>query len=269
MHIDRLFIYPIKSLGGIELSQSLVDERGLKFDRRFMLVDENGVFITQRNAPRMALFRTSITEQSIQITYVEDRSNSSILVPLEPEGELLGFVKIWNDECQAIRVSPEFDQFFSDHLGVKCSLVYMPDSVRRAVDKRFANHDEITTFADGFPILLIGTASLKDLNSRLDKNEQVDWERFRPNLVIKTEIPFEEDGWNFFSIDNVVMQRVKPCARCVITTINQQTAVFGKEPLRTLSQYRSINNQVMFGQNILISDVNGPLRVGASVSLIS
>ncbi len=269
MYVKHLFVYPIKSLGGIELSQSEIDERGLKNDRRYMLVDENGVFMSQRTTPPMSLFGTSLSNNGIHVSYKVDNTTSSITIPFESEENNQIHVRVWEDECKAVLLSKEVDQFFSEHLEKKCSLVYMPNNTRRLVDVRFATKSEIVSFADAFPVLLIGSASLDDLNSRLLPDEKLGWDRFRPNVVVQTETPFSEDAWDYFSIGNNLLQRVKPCARCSITTINQQTGKAGKEPLRTLATYRTVDHKIMFGQNILIKSATERLKVGDVIRLVS
>lgn len=262
MHVEHLFIYPIKSLGGIELKEVHLEARGFKYDRRYMLVDEKGVFITQRDNHLMALFHTYIEKDGIRVSFREELRGDSVLVPYDLDNNKTRQVQIWQDTCSAVEMSDEVNEYFSERLSQKCFLVYMPDNTNRLVDKRYAQQDEMTSFADAFPILLIGSASLNDLNARLPKEEQVVWNRFRPNLVVKTEVPFEEDNWQVFKLGNAILQCVKPCARCVITTINQESGLAGKEPLKTLASYRTQNHKVMFGQNVLIKSYGLNLRVG-------
>lgn len=268
MQVTHLFVYPVKSLGGIELTESQLEERGLKYDRRYMLVDEHGQFMSQRTTPQMSLFKTSLSRKGIEVNYSNDSSSSSVTLPFETESSELRKVSIWEDECLAIEVSPEINQFFSNHLSKKCSLVYMPDSTRRLVDTDYALNNEITAFADAFPLLLIGQSSLDDLNKRLPADNQLSWDRFRPNVVVSTDFPFEEDSWEKFRIGDLDFMCAKPCARCVMTTVDQYTGKMGKEPLRTLASYRTVKNKVLFGQNVLIQSTKGILRIGDKVTLI-
>jgi len=266
MHVERIFIYPVKSLSGIELKEVHLDARGFRFDRRYMLVDDKGDFISQRENHRLALFRTAIEQDGFRISFAMDDSKDSLLLPFESEIGRSMKVRIWEDFCEAVDVGDQASAYFSERLSQKCTLVYMPDSTNRFVDRHYAQGDETASFADAFPILLIGSASLNDLNARLPEKEQVGWNRFRPNLVVKTEVPFEEDNWNVFKLGNAMLQCVKPCARCVITTINQETGIAGKEPLKTLAGYRTQNHKVMFGQNVLIKTYGETLRIGDEMS---
>ena len=261
--VSELFIYPIKSLGGIAVSSAAVTDRGLQYDRRWMLVDEHNVFLTQREMAAMALFDVAIVEEGLLVTHKPE--GAAILIPFEPQTNEVFTVEVWSDHCQAVVVSQEANLWFSDRLGINCRLVYMPDTVKRNVDGRYAINKEIVSFADGYPMLLIGQSSLDDLNSRLD--EKLTIQRFRPNIVFTGGEPFEEDGLEAFKINDIIFYGVKLCARCVITTINPNTATKGKEPLRTLATYRMNNNNIYFGQNLLHKG-EGQLQVGDAIEVI-
>jgi uncharacterized protein YcbX len=182
-----------------------------------------------------------------------------ILVDLFPQvGEVVS-VQIWDDVCEAMLVSAEASNWFSAKLDMKLRLAYMPDSTKRLVDTKYAQEDEVTGFSDGYPILMIGTASLEDLNSRLA--QPIGMDRFRPNIVFSGGEPYEEDLITDFTINCVMMRGVKPCARCIMTTTNQQTAERSKEPLNTLSTYRKKDNKIYFGQNVLAKGF-GSINVG-------
>jgi hypothetical protein len=161
-------------------------------------------------------------------------------------------------------VSAEADDWFSDQLGMPCRLVYMPDTTRRQVDGRYANNKEITSFSDAFPLLIIGQASLDELNSRLPV--ALPMNRFRPNIVFTGGTPYQEDAMKQFEIAGISFYGVKPCSRCVITTIDQQTAGKAKEPLKTLHTYRQRNNNVYFGQNLLFRGA-GTVKVGDTITI--
>jgi len=173
-------------------------------------------------------------------------------------------VGIWDDECEAIHPSQEASEGLSDRLGVPVRLVYMPDASRRPVDPDFARQGEITSFSDGYPLLIIGHSSLDDLNARLDS--PMGMERFRPNLVFTGGAPYAEDGLRRFTIAGIRFQGVKPCARCVLTTVDPLTAETGPEPLRTLSTYRTLGGKVLFGMNLL-HEGEGVLRVGDALTI--
>jgi uncharacterized protein YcbX len=258
MRLSALYIHPVKSLAGIAVQSFRLTDRGPEHDRRWMLVDASGRVLTQRVHPRMALLTTVIRTDRL---IIRDRrhSDDGVDVPLRPsEGEALR-VGIWDDECEAIHPSPEASEGLSKRLGVPVRLVYMPDGSRRPVDPDFARQGEITSFSDGYPLLIIGQSSLDDLNARLDG--PVAMERFRPNLVFSGGAPYSEDGLRRFTISGIRFQGVKPCARCVLTTVDPLTAATGPEPLRTLSTYRTRGGKVLFGMNLL-HEGDGVLRVG-------
>lgn len=262
--LSEIFIYPIKSLGGISLNHSYVEKRGLQYDRRMMLVDETGKFLTQREYPKMALLRTSIKDDELIIH--NSKSNNSISVLLHPSAlsensDQIVKVIIWDDICSALKISKEADQFFSDILGINCSLVFMPDNEKRFIDTqmKYIKEEHVVSFADAYPFLIIGQASLDDLNKRLIEHLPIN--RFRPNFVFTGGEPFEEDNWNDFLIGKVKFRAVKPCDRCVITTTNQDTAERGEEPLHTLATFRKKENKVLFGMN-LITYSTGVVSVG-------
>ena len=245
--ITQLFTYPIKSLGGIALPEIKTEIRGLQYDRRWMLIDQEGVFLSQREFPKMALLRPEISSSDLWVRPLNNEQEI-IEIPLAPPTPSSPIqVRIWNDFCQATLVGPKQDEWFSDFLGTSCRLVFMPDHSHRPVNPKYAHEGEQVSFADGYPYLIIGESSLADLNQRLE--EPVPMNRFRPNIVFSGGLPFEEDQWTNFKIGNTSFRGIKPCARCQITTIDQGTAQVGKEPLRTLAQYRRKGNGVVFGQN--------------------
>jgi uncharacterized protein len=262
LRLSEIYIYPIKSLGGISVDSATVEPRGLKYDRRFLLVDENNMFMTQRDFPQMALLKPSFAENGFEIFNKKD--NSSIFIPFETNSTERIKVQIWDDFCNSIRVSRALDDWFSNALGKKCSLVYMPDDEKRIVEKKYIDEEHIVSFADAYPFLIIGQASLDDLNSRLET--PLPMNRFRPNFVFTGGKPYEEDNWKNFKIGDVKFKAVKPCARCVITTTNQETAERRNEPLKTLSGYRKVDNNVLFGMNVICKNT-GTLFVGDNIGL--
>lgn len=261
--VSQLFIYPVKSLGGIALNTALVTDRGLQYDRRWMLIDENNRFLSQREFARMALFATAIEEDGLRVTYKPD--NQSILIPYLPLTDEALAVSVWDDTMAAIRVSNHADEWFSALLKMSCRLVYMPDESMRKVDPRYAQQQEVTSFADAYPFLLIGQSSLDDLNIRL--TDQLNIDRFRPNIVFTGGEPYQEDDMKHFCIGNVEFYGVKLCARCVMITIDQQKASRAAEPLKTLAKYRFKNNKILFGQNLLHKGL-GEIRVGDTLQLL-
>jgi len=263
--INQLYIYPVKSLGGIAVDKALVTNRGLQFDRRFMLVNENNAFITQRLQPKLALFRTAIEREILLVHY--NGSNDEVLsLPLipEPSAEKV-IVNIWDDLCEAQFVSEEANNWFSAKLDEACRLVYMPESTQRAVDSGYAIDKDVTIFADDFHVLLIGKSSLDDLNNRLEKSLPMN--RFRPNIVMDGGKPFEEDTMEEFKINGIDFCGVKLCSRCVVTTIDQETGFAGREPLKTLATYRSFSNKLFFGQNVLCRG-EGMVKIGDEIRIV-
>lgn len=263
--VSALYIYPIKSLGGIALSSSAITKRGLEHDRRWMLVDDNNEFLTQRAYSQMALLKTAIIRDSI-IAYHSDDANDIIQLPLHPAPKETVTVKVWDDYCEGQYADDNVNEWFSQKLGISCKAVFMPDDSKRKLDPKYAKSDQdITGFADGYPILVISEASLEDINNRLE--EPVPMDRFRPNIVITGTAAFAEDTMRMFRINNSNFYGVKLCGRCIITTTNQQTGERGKEPLKTLTGYRTINNKVCFGQNVICDD-NGQINIGDDIQII-
>jgi MOSC domain-containing protein len=261
IQISGLYVYPIKSCGGISLQKSILDGKGLKYDRRWMLVDEGGAYITQRKFPQLALVKTVIDGNDL-IIFADGRTGLHVGTE-ETTGEMVT-VKVWNDVCESNVVSSAANEWFFEFLDKKVRLVYMPENVIRSVDPNYSVGPFSTAFTDGFPILLISEASLDDLNSRLENPVPMD--RFRPNIVVSGTVPFEEDGWRSIKTGDVQMHVVKPCARCVITTTDQQTAQRSKEPLTTLAKFRTQNKKIMFGQNVIHQNT-GTLNVGDTINV--
>jgi len=245
MHITSLYIYPIKSLGGISLQLANLLKRGLEFDRRWMLVDSDGVFLTQRQIPDLALFSLKMEEN--QILVYSKLTGSEVRISIIPEGQKECMVKVWGDEVSAVEVSTNVSAWFTNEIGKPTRLVYMPDNSERLIDPNYTHNAEIVSFADGYPVLVTNEASLTELNSRL--KQSIEMNRFRPNIVIAGEEPFEEDDWKTVSIGNAQLNLVKKCARCVMVNINPKTAIMEKEVLTALANFRKKDNKVYFGIN--------------------
>ena len=260
--LTHIYIYPVKSLGGIELTSAVTQERGLKYDRRWMLVDDQGIFMNQRKYSKMALLKTSIGNEKIQVTAPD---NSSIDFPLDKKNGQILDVKVWDDECKGYEVGEIYNTWFSDKLNVNCRLVYMGDQKRNA-NSQFVKYQEKVSYADGYQYLIVGQSSLDDLNNRLERNVPIN--RFRPNLVFSGGNPFEEDDWVNFQIGEVDFYGVKPCARCILTTIDQQTGIKGTEPLKTLSSFRQRGNRIYFGLNASIKK-EGIIKTGDALVVFS
>ena len=261
--LSEINIYPIKSLGGISLQSSEVEDRGLKYDRRWVLVNDTNTFFTQRDFPEMALIRVVIENDGLLLQH-KQKNIEHLNIPFAFDHSKKDKVDIWDDTVVGEFYNQVIDDWFSDILGIKCHLVKMPESTKRIVDISYAKNKTVS-FADGYPFMIIGQASLDDLNSRMET--PLPMNRFRTNFVFTGGQPFEEDRWKKFKIGEIMFEAVKSCARCVITTTNQETAERLHEPLLTLSKFRKVENKVMFGMN-LICESTGQIKVGDKIKLL-
>jgi hypothetical protein len=258
--LASMHVYPIKSCAGIAVEAWEVDQFGLRYDRRWMIVTPKGQFLTQRELPAFAHVRVTIAPPHLRVSAP---GQPELVLALDPLGGRPIATQVWEDPVAVVAPDHRADSWFSDYLGHEVMLAYMPDSVVRPVDAQYAPDGGRASFADGFPFLLVGEASLADLNARL--TAPVPMNRFRPNLVVSGSGAFAEDDWRRLTIGGIPMQVVKPCARCVVTTTDQETLERGQEPLRTLATFRRQDNKVMFGQNVVHSGT-GMLRVGDGVT---
>ncbi len=263
--IQSLYIYPIKSCQGISYDRLELVKTGFKYDRHWMLVDKNGHFLSQRQHPDMARIKTSITTDSLVV------SNSSISTQLEIPLSTTEFasgknitVKIWNDHCSASLVSADASLWFSNFLGIDCDLVYLADSEQRLVDPDYASKKEQLGFADGFPLLIMSRSTIDLLNDKL--TEKVNINRFRANIIIDGCDAHAEDLWSKITVNHIDILLAKPCSRCVIPRIDQQSAEKHTSLLKTLASYRRMNGKVYVGQNGLHQS-NGLISVGLPVSV--
>lgn len=254
--LTELNAYPLKSGGGTALRAAELTATGLPFDREFMLVTPEGRFLSQRELAEMALMRPSYDGE---VLTVNGRPDAKALVhKAVDEGEVLD-VTVHRTECQGVDQGDEAAAWFSSFLDRECRLV------------RFAGHRPTSRggsevmFADGYPLLVISAESLADLNGRLD--DPLPMNRFRPSLVVEGLGPYGEDDVRLLRIGATVIEMVKACARCVITTTDQDTAERGREPLRTLASYRTRDRGIRFGMNA-VPRVLGPLAVGDPVDVL-
>jgi hypothetical protein len=265
--ISSLHIYPVKGLGAIDLTESLATGRGLQYDRRWMVVNPEGLFFTQRDVPKMATVWTDLSADALTLSAADA---DSVDVPLEPEGKTPMRVQVWNSVVDAVPASAAADKWLTEYLGTPCRLVFMPESTRRASNAAYAGPDKLVGFADGYAFLVTTRASLDDLNGRLKaKNHPpLPMNRFRPNLVVDGAQPYSEDGWKEFQVGEAVLRGAKPCGRCQVTTTDQATGeVRGPEPLLTLASYRDSKEfGQMFGMNC-VTVRPGRVRVGDAVVL--
>ncbi len=304
--LQQIIIYPIKSLGGVSVPDTVVEASGLRYDRRYMLVSPSpdgqpgestapadrrgtsmrgestrGTFMTQRTVQSMALIEVSINVPENELTVWHRHDPADVLsLPLvpPPSQDAPMVVTIWDSEdVPAQLVSPTADAWFSRVIGKPCRLVYMPDTTRRTITSTHRRRDDVAdpvvSFADGFPALVITQSSLDELNRRLAEliDEPLPMARFRPNLIVEGLCwPHDEDTWAKVGVGEVTFYGVKPCPRCIMTTIDPATGERGKEPLRTLATYRSHDNKILFGENLMpdFSSAGQLVRVGDTIRVL-
>jgi hypothetical protein len=272
MHVAGLHIHPVKSLRGLAVGAAQVDALGLVGDRRFLVVDPDGTFMTQRGVPGMARVGAFLDESFLTL---RAEGKSEIRVRREPDPEAPeAVVRIWKSEgLRAEDCGEQPAAWLSSVLGTACRLVRIGPSFNRPVRADFARPGDAVAFADGFPLLIISEASLGDLNRRMAESggAPLPMNRFRPNLVVAGCEAYAEDSLGRFRIGNAVFRCAKPCLRCVVTATDQHTGERGKEPLRTLAGYRRDPHQpteVMFGYNLVNESKSGVIRVGDTVELL-
>ena len=256
--VKEIYIYPIKSLAGISLESAKAEEMGFENDRRWMLIDSQNVHVTQREYPIMSQFYPQISGDKIQITFEGETHefliNESLETPIAS--------KVWEDKSEVFEVNKNTSKWFSDKLGFECRLVKINTIGNRKHVSSGTQETYNVSLADAYPYLLIGTESLDFLNSKL--KEKITIKRFRPNIVVSTKNAHEEDNFKIFTIGGVQFKNIKPCGRCIMVNNDPQKAIVKKEPLKTLSKYRNVNNSVLFGTN-LVSLNSGIIKVGDEV----
>jgi uncharacterized protein YcbX len=262
--LASLIYYPIKACRGFEVDKAEVERMGLADNRRMMVVTPEGGFLTQREHPRLALVTPAISGEMLTLSAP---NTEDLTIPIRKSGPTRP-VDIWHSQgVQAVGQGEMAAEWFSDWLGKSVRLVHIAEGYIRKVSEKYAiKPDDHTGFADGYPILLASEESLGDLNARLET--PVPMNRFRPNLVVKGCEPFAEDTWSRICIGDIELAIVKPCARCVVTTIDKETLAKSKEPLKTLAAYRTWNGGAMFGQNVIPLN-EGRLKLGMNVEILS
>ena len=263
MIVTEIHMYPVKSTHRIRQVEAQVEHWGLVNDRRWMVVDETGHFLTQREEPRLAQVQTWCSTTWLMLM-VPGMNPLQVMVPAD-DAESLSVV-VWKDTISAKLADPETNTWFTELLSRPCQLVYMDNPYARSADETYAQPGSVVSFADGFPLLITSEASLVDLNARMHK--PVSMNRFRPNIVVTGGSAFEEDRWKRIRVGDICFEVVKPCTRCVITTIDQETALPGTEPLRALSMFRKQGSKVYFGEN-LVPESKGTIRVGDKVEVLA
>ncbi len=262
--ISQLYIYPIKSLGAVSLTEAVVENEGLRGDRRFMLVDVNGKFITQRTRPELTRF---CLEESPNGFLVKDTATKleKELVWEPSVGDLIS-VEIWEDQLLAHDVGDGWSDWFSTALSQEVKLVRISAENPRAMEVKYQTDlAKNTSFADALPLLLISAGSYTALEQRME--EPFDQLRFRPNIIVDVIEPFVEDTWAEIKLGMVTLSGAKPCARCPLVNVNPLSGVSDKVVLKTLASFRTVNNKVYFGQQFVPSSL-GKIRVGMEVQLV-
>lgn len=264
VRVAALHLYPVKGLRGHDITESDVERCGFTGDRRWMLVNPAGHFLTQREYPQMA--RVVVTPHANAIS-LRTSGMSSIIVPNPTQDAEPIEVTVWRSTVNAAHAGSDADTWLSQALDMPCRLVYLSDPDARPVDPAYAHPHDRVSFADGFPVLLTSDISLGDLNQRL--SQPVAMRRFRPNLVIAGAEPWAEDRWRRIKIGGVIFRLPKPCSRCSVTSVDQDTGErpLPREPLRTLATFRRTQGGIMFGQN-MIPQTTGRIAVGDAVTIL-
>ena len=247
--VEEIIYYPVKSCAGTSLETAEFDDRGIIHDRGWVIVNEKGVAITQREAKELALVKPEVeTNGKVQLKLSAPGMSSIVIPEVDQASDSNDEItcQIWKDSVCGVDQGAPASKWLSDYMGRPARLIRMAKETKRIVAK---TEDKVVGFADGYPVLIISSASLEELNRSLEK--PIKMNRFRPNIVISGCEPYAEDAWRQIKIGDLLLDVVKPCARCVVTTIEQETATKEREPLKTLSRTRLKDNQVLFGQNAI------------------
>jgi uncharacterized protein YcbX len=248
MRLSSIVVYPIKSCGPIALERAVVTRRGLLHDRRFMIVEASGRFVTQREEPRLTQVRTSIEGDALVVEAVDRGRVETALVPERGELGATRTVTVWRSTLEVPEV-PVLSRFFARFLDRDVACVAMTDAIHREINAKYATPGDEVSFADGYPLLVASESSRLDLEARA--GVPLVMARFRPNVVVEGATAWDEDQWSHVTIGDVLFRAPKPCARCVITTLDPETGQAQKEPLKTLSTFRRVDGEVMFGVNLV------------------
>lgn len=253
--VTDLIIYPIKGLAGIHRDKAKAHKAGFEFDRRWMLIDAQNHFVTQRSYAEMALFTTDLEGEILKTTF---NNNSFSFNMHETTGKLIQ-TQVWNDNAVTEIVSLQANEWFSDILQKEVKLVKIKDDNSRMHYSSASETNFPVSLADGYPYLIIGEKSLTFLNQKL--SNPVSMSRFRPNIVVSSNLEHEEDQWKSFSIGSASFLNMKPCGRCSVIAIDQETAKIDQEPIKILNDYRKSGNNIFFGTNLVCTE-EGSISVG-------
>lgn len=258
--LDALYHYPVKSMAGLRLDKAVLSQQGLPFDRCWMVADARGRFVTGREYPELVLVGASPTADGVTLSAA---GRQALFVPNTAFDQPIDAM-VWGDAFQAWEGATEADAWISGFIGAPLKLLWTGARTAR----RVRTESQVPlSFADGFPLLLIGQASLDDLCARIGR--PLAMTRFRPNLVVSGAPPYAEDAWKRIRIGDAVLRIVKPCERCVFTTVDPDTGTRGldQEPLRTLAGYRRTPAGVIFGQNV-VADSEAEIIPGMPVEVL-
>jgi uncharacterized protein len=267
MRLASIHTYPVKGCHRVDQDAAGVEPWGLADDRRWLLTDDDGRMLTQREEPRLTQLRPAAADGGLILRAAGRAPLRVVAEPGEPTE-----VRVRSDPVLAIPAGGgAADAWLSELLDRKVRLLYLDDATRRPVNHGYGRPDDRVSFADAYPVLLASTSSLAALNDWIVEGgaEALPMARFRPNVVVVGAAPWAEDGWlgRRVRIGSVTFRAPKLCDRCVVTTTDQETGERGDEPLRTLARYRQWDQKLWFGLN-LIPDGTGELRVGDEVTVI-
>lgn len=258
--LTDIYIYPIKSVKAISQPAAMVEEYGLSFDRRYMLIDNEGQFVTGRTHPQLTQIDVQFSQKTLHLN--APKMPSLIIDPAQFSTQMVD-AEIWTDNVSSQHCHADYDQWFSDYLQHECRLVFFSENSQRHVK----NRETQVAFADGYPLLLINQASVELLNAKLEN--PVSALHFRPNIVIKGDFPFVEDSWAHIKIGEVEFEVSKPCSRCLFTNVDPKTGLASEEePLSTLASFRYNDGDIDFGQNLIPLN-QGMIRAGDEVQVLA
>lgn len=266
MQLTGIYIYPVKSLRGVRLERTTIENGRLPGDREWIVVDPDGRFMHQRDYPQMARVAATVTPSGLTLS--SDGVGS--LAVTRPDAALasthaLTHVQLWRRAAPVVHAGQEADAFLTEALGVPCHLMAFAWNAPAYSVPSYETHSSLQ---DATPFHLTSEDSLADLNGRMEV--PIPMNRFRPNLVVRGAAPYAEDDWKHFGIGAHTFRWIKPCTRCVMTTTDQETGARARrEPLYTLSTYRRFGSEVVFGHYVVAETLDGPLAVGDEVRALA
>lgn len=260
MHITSIITYPIKSLGGIEENSATTTPTGLLHDREWMLVDEHGTMITQRQMPMLALFNVTRMDNKLTVSY----NSKTCVIDIDDYGDEEIICKLFSHELTGRLIDHQVSLWFSEQLERPVRVIRSPKDTTR----RVKNHPSTPVhFSDGCPFLFISEASLRHLNKKLEN--AIPMNRFRPNIIFSSDKPHTEDTFTRIAINGIEFESIKNCSRCTVTTIDQATGKKGLEPLKTLADYRLKDKKIQFGHYFKVTKgIGSTIQQGNKITLI-